>query len=126
MIKRTILFIFFSLVYAQGWMTDYGDVRNDYGCCINETDDGNYLFVGETTFQSTDIQPGERFIKLYKLNSLGNLIWEDSLQYNQYERWIPHALQLINNQYMVSGSYIIQVGENDFEQNSRRECFSVR
>jgi len=113
------LLLFIGLAYNQGWMNNYGDNRTDYGCCIVSTDDGNHLFVGETKYQSHDLQLNERFVHIYKINPLGNIIWEDSLQFEPFERWEPHIIQSLGSGYgyLITGSLSI-IGEYSTETKS--------
>lgn len=69
--RRFILILTAALLAASSgqattWWKTYGGEGKDYGHCVQETSDGNYIITGVTDGQTW----------LFKIDTLGNILWE--------------------------------------------------
>ncbi len=56
------------------WSKTYGGVQNEYGYSVQQTTDGGYIIVGNTT----SFTAGNRDVYLLKTDANGNLLWTKS------------------------------------------------
>lgn len=54
----------------EEWINYYGDANLNNGYCITKCSDGNIVVIGDT-----QVSPGDADILIYKLDTLGGIIW---------------------------------------------------
>jgi hypothetical protein len=82
----------------------YGSSLNDYSRMIRQTPDGGYLIAGDKDINGT------HDIVLIKTDALGNIIWEKSygfLEYDQITWAMDNALQILYNNDGTINGYVI-------------------
>jgi hypothetical protein len=109
--KKYILTLFLSLpslLFGQAWEKTYGGSDNDYGRSAEQSSDGGYIFVGETS----SFGAGQKDIYVVKTDSQGNEIW--SQRYGGLNDESGNLILETNNGYVIAGSTKSQ-GAGDFD-----------
>ncbi len=81
----------------------YGD--NDYGYCIIETSEENYISVGRVRNAKS------YYGIIIKLDTLGDILWTKILD-DGLLHWIGSAVQTKDNNYVVQGGKLVKIDEN--------------
>ena len=76
-------------ITIEAWIKEYETTFNwtfgweddEYGYCVEQTNDGGYIVVGESNYSDTDSSSGD--ILLVRLDSSGNRLWDKTLGWNQ-------------------------------------------
>lgn len=97
------------------WEQSYGGSQIDEASAIAKTDDGNFLIVGDTRSDDTDItlNKGGADIWLIKIDPNGNLIWQKTLGGSDFDS--ARSLKKADNGYLIAGSS--RSTDGDFTNN---------
>lgn len=89
----------------QVWEKSFGGSQIDEARSITKTSDGNYLIVGESRSNDTDItnSKGAADIWLIKISEVGNLIWQKSYGGSSFDV-SRDITPTIDNGYVIVGS----------------------
>jgi hypothetical protein len=98
--KKLLFIILLTLPFVgfgQGWERTFGGPDNDYGYCVQQTNDGGYIVTGRKTPSIND--GGD--VWLLKTDGIGNLLWEKN-----YDR--------LNNPYSEKGMSVKQTNDGGY------------
>ncbi len=96
---RDILVIKTNSVGDTTWTKTYGDANgNEYGFCIQQTDDGGYIVSGS----HQDFIIGEEDMYLLKLQANGDTTWTRTYGGNGFE-WGSYVQQTTDGGYIIIG-----------------------
>jgi uncharacterized delta-60 repeat protein len=82
------------------WLKYYGDVKNDYGRCVQQTADGGYIIAGYGEVGTTN--GGDDFL-LYKLDSDGRRVWRKNYG-GHYDDRAFSVQQTADGGYIAAGT----------------------
>ena len=101
------------------WEKNFGGTQIDEAHGIVKTTDNNFIIVGNTRSDDTDISAnfGDSDLWLIKINESGNLIWEKSIGGASFDT--ASNISKSNNGYLISGSSRSENGfiSNNYGQN---------
>ncbi len=86
------------------WQKTYGGSHTDYANCIQKTNDGHYIIVGETNSSDGDISSayGDLDAWVLKIDNLGNILQQTTVGTNSSES-ANSILQTHDNNLLITG-----------------------
>ncbi len=110
--KSVLTFILsvFSFAFVRGqtnieWQYSYGGSAFDEGYSIQQTTDSGFILLNFSGSNDGDVlgNHGYEDLWLLKLNSTGNMVWQNSYG-GSYHEYAGAALQTFNGGYVICGS----------------------
>ncbi len=121
--KNKILIIlinlFFLLSFAQSpnleWQKTYGGTQTETANCIQQTSDGGYIVVGNTSSINGDVtlNQGQYDVWVVKLNSAGTIVWQNTFGGAQNDN-ATSVQQTLDGGYIIAGSTVTSNGYDNF------------
>jgi hypothetical protein len=90
------------------WCKTYDDPLHGYHMCIQQTIDGGYIVAGEV-----DVAPGDWDVLLMKIDSLGNIEWQQIHKYGTYGDNAYAVRQTTDGGYILCGRFETSPSEAD-------------
>ena len=84
---------------SQDWAKEFGGANNDFGYCIQQTDDGGYIIAGDTESYGS----GSRDGFLLKTNSYGDSLWQKNFGGTSFDR-LRFVEQTTDGGYIITGT----------------------
>jgi len=106
-----LLSVLFLISYLDGqdWLRTYGGDEQDIGWCVQETNDGGFVIVG----QESSFGNGGRDVYIIKTNINGDTLWTKSYGYPSDDGG-NYIEQTTDNGYIITGgSFELGVGGGD-------------
>jgi len=94
------------------WSSNFGGTKDEWGNCIDVTDDGGVICGAGTSSENGDVVSplGDEDVWILKLNGSGNLEWQKSLG-GSSDEWSRNIITLAKDSFMVAAT--VKSGDDD-------------